>query len=161
MTDQDDSKPPEGFEVMRESDLDPERGRSTHWLYRGRIGERCFIRPGYGSRAAACQAAWFIFRMVRPDDERVSEHMAERAARRREQRREREQWRRRAWVDPPTMREVYMVRLDVWEIMVGDLLAQIIEDAGSLRRASIVIGVPRSTLSARVRAHRERGTWPT
>ena len=40
------------------------------------------------------------------------------------------------------------------------LLAQIVGDAGSIRRATKVIDLPRSTLAARVRQCRADGTWP-
>ncbi|PRP95395.1 hypothetical protein ENSA5_39800 [Enhygromyxa salina] len=69
-------------------------------------------------------------------------------------------WQRKAWVNAPGVRDEYMVRLDTWDHMEAQLLSQLIEDAGSIRRAAISIGVPRSTLTARVHNHSKRGTWP-
>ncbi|PRP93377.1 hypothetical protein ENSA5_42760 [Enhygromyxa salina] len=151
-TDQRGKEPPEGFAVMREADLDPEQGRATHWLYRGAIGPRRFIRPGYSSREQACRGAWVVYRMALTVDERYQRQL--------KQRRLREVWRTRAWVDAPGVQDEYVIRLDTWDHMEAQLLAQIIEDAGSIRRAAIAIDLPRSTLGARVNRHCERGTWP-
>ena len=52
-------------------------------------------------------------------------------------------------LDPPRPREFYVVELDEWDYMASSLLTQIVTDAGSLRRAARLLGVPRSTLSAR------------
>lgn len=54
----------------------------------------------------------------------------------------------------------FTVALDSWDAMKSKLLAQVVCAAGSIRRAARAIEVPRSTLSAGVRQHRERGTWP-
>ncbi|WP_258182853.1 hypothetical protein [Enhygromyxa salina] len=60
-------------------------------------------------------------------------------------------------LDPPSVRAVYEVRIDSWERMEADLLGQIVADAGSIRRASKLIDMPRSTLGARLaRARRRR-----
>jgi hypothetical protein len=64
-------------------------------------------------------------------------------------------------VDRPTLQDEYVVRLDSWDHMEASLLAQVIEGAGSIRKAAKVLDVPRSTLGAWVRRHRERGTWPS
>jgi hypothetical protein len=50
--------------------------------------------------------------------------------------------------DTDGVRGAYTVQLDSWSRMTADLLGQIIADAGSIRRASKVIDVPRSTLGA-------------
>lgn len=54
-------------------------------------------------------------------------------------------------IDPPRVREVYMVRLDSWTRMEAELLGQIVADAGSIRRAATVLSVPRSTLGSWIR----------
>jgi hypothetical protein len=59
-----------------------------------------------------------------------------------------------------TQRERHIIDRGTWAIMVGQLLAQAVRDAGSARKAASVLGVPRSTISAWVRRHRARGTWP-
>jgi hypothetical protein len=59
-----------------------------------------------------------------------------------------------------TQRERHIIDRGTWAIMVGQLLAQAVRDAGSARKAASVLGVPRSTISAWVRRHRAQGTWP-
>ena len=60
-------------------------------------------------------------------------------------------------VERPHVRDVYSVTLDSWVRMEADLLTQIVVDAGSIRRASKLIEMPRSTLGARLaRARRRR-----
>ena len=54
------------------------------------------------------------------------------------------------------LQEFYRVRLGPWDEMVGSLLRQISLDAGSVRNAARTIGIPRSTLSAKIRRYRER-----
>lgn len=54
-------------------------------------------------------------------------------------------------IDPPRLRESYCARLDSWPRMSGELLAQIVTDAGSIRQAAKVLDVPRSTLGAWLR----------
>lgn len=54
-------------------------------------------------------------------------------------------------IEPPQLREFYCVRLDVWEVMSGEMLRQIVADAGSIRQAARVLDVPRSTLGAWLR----------
>jgi transcriptional regulator with XRE-family HTH domain len=39
-TDQCNTMPPHGFDVMRADELDPEHGRDDRWLYVGRVGRR-------------------------------------------------------------------------------------------------------------------------
>lgn len=141
-TDRRGCQPPPGFEVICSDDLDPLFGGSVWWMYRGTYGPRSFIRPGFRSYEAACRAAWVAFDMAVS----VSTGGAEK--------------RRLAQVDPPGMTGLYCVRLDDFHHMEADLLSQIIHDAGSIRRAAKVIDMPKSTLAARVRGHRERGTWP-
>lgn len=152
--------PPPGFVVLRESEIDPEQGRPDRWVCRGIINSRSIIRSGLRSHSSACRAAYFVFDDalalgVQPKigdihaDVVVAEALARRHALRREQA-----------ADRPTLKAEYTVRLDDWSHMEASLLAQLIADAGSIRRASKVIGLPRSTLSAWVRGHRERGTWP-
>lgn len=54
------------------------------------------------------------------------------------------------------VQDYYRVRTGLWEEMVGDLLTQITLDAGSMRKAAEAIGMPRSTLSAKLKRYRER-----
>jgi hypothetical protein len=61
--------------------------------------------------------------------------------------------------DPIGLRDRFPIPRDSWAAMTGDLFAQIVRGAGSIRRVAKVIDVPRSTLSAWVRVHRERVTW--
>ena len=155
--------PPPGFVVLREKELDPEQGRAERWTCRGVLDNRTIIRSGLRSEASATRAAWFAYddaceRGAVPDvgsiedlDSAVAEALARRFAVHREH---------DAEIPKPRLREIYCVRLDSWDHMEAALLAQIVADAGSIRRASKVIDVPRSTLSAWVRMHRERGTWP-
>lgn len=58
-------------------------------------------------------------------------------------------------IDPPNVRDVYLVRLDSWERMEANLLNQVINDAGSVRKASKLLRVPRSTLGSWMRRLRE------
>jgi hypothetical protein len=58
-------------------------------------------------------------------------------------------------IDPPNVRDVYMVRLDSWERMEANLLGQIVNDAGSVRNASKLLTVPRSTLARWMKRLRE------
>lgn len=46
------------------------------------------------------------------------------------------------------MRASYTVRFASWDEMTAELLEQILRDAGSIRSAAKVIGVPRSTLGS-------------
>ena len=55
---------------------------------------------------------------------------------------------------PPELRDFYRVPLGNWDDMLGDLLEQISIDAGSIRKASKAINMPRSTLSARLKRYR-------
>lgn len=153
--------PPPGFVVLRESEIDPEQGRADRWLYRGILDNRSIIRSGLRSESSACRAAWFAFDDAcalgaRPvignvveADIAVADALARRYAIHREQD-----------ADTPTMQKTYTVRLDSWDHMKADLLAQIVADAGSIRRAAKVIDMARSTLNEWVRRCRERGTWP-
>jgi hypothetical protein len=59
-------------------------------------------------------------------------------------------------IGPPSVRDIYTVRLDSWERMTADLLGQILADTGSIRAAAIVLDVPRATLGAWV--HRKRAS---
>jgi hypothetical protein len=131
-------EPPPGFEVMRASELDLLHGSYDRWVYRGVGVNFSRIRSGLKSRDAACLAAWVAF------DEVCNRGLVNKPD----------------LADPAGMQPVYTVRVDSWEHMEGDLLAQIVADAGSIRRASKVLDMPRSTLSTRVRAHKDRGTWP-
>ncbi|PRP97668.1 hypothetical protein ENSA5_31750 [Enhygromyxa salina] len=68
---------------------------------------------------------------------------------------------RLAFDNPPELSAVsdsYTVRLDNWERMTADLLRQIVADSGSIRKASKVVKVPRTTLATWVREGRRR--WP-
>jgi hypothetical protein len=51
-------------------------------------------------------------------------------------------------IGPIGVSEFYTVRLDSWERMAADLLAQVTADAGSVRKAAKVLDVPRATLGA-------------
>jgi hypothetical protein len=66
----------------------------------------------------------------------------------------------RCKADPIGLPDRFTVPIDSWQVMIGDLLAQIVRGAGSIHRAARMFDVPKSTLSAWVRQHRERGTWP-
>jgi hypothetical protein len=57
----------------------------------------------------------------------------------------------------PGVRGSYTIELDSWARMTGELLGQIVADAGSVRRAAQVIDVPRSTLGQWVKQRRKRG----
>jgi hypothetical protein len=57
-------------------------------------------------------------------------------------------------IDPPSVRDVYVVRLDSWDRMAADLLGQIVADAGSIRAAAKVLAVPRATLGTWVQRRR-------
>lgn len=156
-------EPPPGFAVLRESDLDPEQGSADRWTCRGIIDGRSVIRSGLRSQSSACRAAWFAYddacalglRAKVGDIVDADIAVAEALARKHAIHREHD-----AEMPKPWPRETYSVRLDSWENMHAALLAEIIADAGSIRRASKVIDVPRSTLSAWVREHKHRGTWP-
>jgi hypothetical protein len=63
-------------------------------------------------------------------------------------------------VDPWARAHRDPVAVDSWAAMTGELLAQIVRGAGSIRRAAKVLDVPKSTLATWVKQHRERGTWP-
>lgn len=51
---------------------------------------------------------------------------------------------------PPPPR-VYLIELEPWETMTARLLLRIVNGVGSIRRAAPVLGLPRSTLGARVK----------
>lgn len=154
-------EPPPGFVVLRESDLDPDRGRHDRWMCRGIVDRRSIIRSGLRSESSACRAAWFVYDdaceiglaakvdNVVDADIAVAEALARKHAIYRER-----------VADGPRLRETYTVQLDSWDHMEAALLAQIVADAGSIRRASKVLGVPRSTLAAWVRGHKDDGAWP-
>lgn len=55
------------------------------------------------------------------------------------------------------MRARYTVERDTWAVMTGALLAQVLEEAGSIRKAAKHLSVPRATLGAWVKRHREQG----
>lgn len=155
--------PPPGFVVLREQAIDPEQGRPDRWTCRGVLDGRTIIRSGLRSEASAIRAAWFAYddacaRGAVPEvgdildlDVAVAEALTRRFAVHREI---------DAELPRPRLREVYCVRLDSWDHMQSDLLAQIVGDAGSIRRAAKVIDMPRSTLSAKVKACKAAGTWP-
>ena len=50
-------------------------------------------------------------------------------------------------IEPPGMRERYVVAFDTWDRMESDLLGQLLDDAGSVRKAAPLLGVSRSTLA--------------
>lgn len=137
-------EPPHGFDVMTGADLDPDDGRPDRWLYVGRVGRRSCIRAGFKTHEEACRAAWLAFDSACA----VLAHGPHGAGM------------RVIGVDPPGMPDILTVGLDSWDAMTGDLLAQIVRAAGSIRRAARVIEVPKSTLAMWVRKHREAGTWP-
>jgi hypothetical protein len=131
-TDRRGDRPPPGFEVMPTVELDPEQGREDRWLYHGRVGGRSQLRAGFKSRAEACRAAWIVSDAVRVRYGRSSDiGQAE-----------------------------FIVRRGTWDAMAASLIAQVIEDAGSIRRAARVLGLPKSTLARWVQWHKEHGSWP-
>jgi hypothetical protein len=134
-TDRRGARPPVGFEVMRASDLDPEEGREDRWLFHGRVYGRSYLRAGFDSRESACRAAWVaadVARALAARDGRLG----------------------------PDAVVTYSVDRDTWDVMVASLLAQVINDAGSIRRAAKMIGLPKSTLATWVAWHKEHGSWP-
>jgi hypothetical protein len=144
-------EPPLGIEIIRADELDPIAGRSDRWIFTGVVGKRSVIRSGFGSAAAACRAAWAAVRGVtglHDDDPEAAEAS------------EPERYQLPTWTKPPTMHDTYTIKVGTWDSMAADLISQVIHDAGSLRRAAKIIGVPRSTLSARVRDYVSRGVWP-
>ena len=163
MADDDDRKfvqPPPGFVVLRESELWVE-GRHDRWVVRGVLEGRSVIRDGLKSHAAACRAGWLLWDDVRAlgrepefvDVTKVDQVVAEALARKHAVKREQK-------VDPPGMPEALVVVVDSWAMMTGAILFKIVDGAGSIRKAAKVIGVPKSTVTAWVKRHRERGTWP-
>lgn len=71
-------------------------------------------------------------------------------------------------LDPARLRERYRVDAGPWLRMVGDLLAQVVGDSGSLEQASVVLAVPLRSLAAwcggwrrggRVRRRGRLGRW--
>lgn len=133
-------KPAPGFEVMREDEVDPEFGRRDRWLYRGTVNGRRRMHANLMSKAEACYCSWIAYDGTRAltladyeEDERT----------------------------PPGLRNQYVVRFGSWPQMEARLLAQVIEDAGSMRRAALVLRVPKSTLNAWVREHQRSGRWPS
>ncbi len=155
--------PPRGFAVLRESELDPDQGRADRWTYRGIVNGRSVIRSGLTSHAAACRASWLVVddllaRGAAVQTEDITDAdaaVATALARRHAIRREREA--DRAAKVMPT---VYTVEVDSWAAMTASLLAQMLQDVGSIRKLAKALDVPRSTLGAWVREHNERGTWP-
>src|SRR5262249_26300554 len=107
-------------------------------------GRRSCIRAGFKTHEEACRAAWLAFDSACA----VLAHGPYGAGM------------RALGVDPPGMPDQFVIGLDSWDAMTGELLAKIVRGAGSIRRASKVIEIPRSTLSVWVIKHRERGTWP-
>jgi len=61
-------------------------------------------------------------------------------------------WVEAVWVGRREVVRPYVVWLGPWRRMVDGLLAEIAADAGSARKAAKLIGMPRSTLCARIRA---------
>lgn len=59
------------------------------------------------------------------------------------------------------MRDRYTIERDTWAVMSAALLAAVLEDCGSIRKAAAQLSVPRSTLGAWVSKHRANGSWPT
>lgn len=154
---------PRGFVVLREDELDPEYGRPDRWMYRGIINGRSVIRDGIRSHAAACRAAWMIvddllatgtpieIGDVIDADQAVAEVLARRYHVKRE---------RLSEETETTMSDRYTVERDTWAAMKADLLAQMLRDAGSVRKLAREIGVPRSTLGSWVTAAKRDGSWP-
>ena len=66
-------------------------------------------------------------------------------------------WVEAVWVGRREVVRPYVVWLGPWRSMVDGLLAAIAADAGSARKAAKLIGMPRSTLSARIRAAGQMG----
>jgi len=159
--------PPRGFAILRESEIeseiDPERGRPDRWVARGIVNGRSVIRTGLVSHAAACRSAWLVVddliargEPVQPGNVLEADAVVANAlARRHAARREREADRAEV-----TMRDRYCVERDTWANMRAQLLAQLLADAGSIRKLAREIGVPRSTVGAWVAAAKQDGSWP-
>lgn len=47
--------------------------------------------------------------------------------------------------------DVYRVRVGTWEAMRASILRQLVDEAGSIRKAALVLEVPRSTLGNWIR----------
>ena len=68
------------------------------------------------------------------------------------------------WSEEPVIvpvsqvQEYYRVRIGPWDEMVGELLSQLTLDAGSRRKAAEVIGMARSTLSAKLKRYEEKSS---
>ena len=137
-------EPPSGFEVMTGADLDDEHGRADRWLYIGRVGRRSCIRAGFKTHEEACLAAWMAFDGACA----VLAHGPYGAGM------------RAMKVDPPGMPDQFVIGLDSWEAMTGELLGHIVRHAGSIRRAAAILDVPRATVGAWVVKRRRLGTWP-
>ena len=106
-----------------------------------------------GCERAAC-SAWPLMNVSAIDDEAPYADLADAIARGLlESELPREDPRPRRLVE---IQEHYRVRFGPWEEMVLDLLTQITEDAGSIRKASKATGMPSSTLSAKLRRGRAR-----
>jgi hypothetical protein len=144
-------EPPQGIEILRADEIDPVFGRRDQWVFRGTVGARSIIRAGFGSRGAACRAARAACRSATLMDAEVAHDETP----------EPERWQPPPWTKPPNMRDEYTVKVGSWDVMAADLLSQILADAGSIRRAAKAVGLPKSTLAARVRDLIARGVWPT
>lgn len=126
-------EPPPGIELLPHAALRTCTCSRGGWAYHGELRGRAVLAPGYPSRSAACAAAWRVY-VERGDDYRDLAEAVERGGLGSE-----------GTID---MREAYVIALDRWPLMVADLLAQVLEDAGSLRRAGLALDMPRSTLGA-------------
>jgi hypothetical protein len=161
MTSDDESReepPPLGFEIFRADELDPIAGRRDRWVYVGIIGKRSVIRSGFSSWGSACRAAWAAMSGMRLADTakaHAEDHDSPWASAP-----EPERYEPPTWTKPPEMRDEYTIKFGTWDAMAADLLSQVMHDAGSMRRAAKIIGLPRSTLSQRVRDYIAGGVWP-
>jgi hypothetical protein len=53
----------------------------------------------------------------------------------------------------------FIIKLADWEHMTADLLSQVVKATGSIRGAAKAIGMPKSTLVAKVQRLRASGAW--
>jgi hypothetical protein len=132
-------KPAPGFEVLREDEIDPEYGRRDRWMYTGVVNGRRRMHANIRSKAEANYCSWIAYdgaQAMAPTDYDANERT------------------------PPGLRNEYTVAFGSWAQMQARLLAAVVADAGSMRRAAKVLRVPRATLSAWVKDHKRYGRWP-
>jgi hypothetical protein len=149
MSSEDASEPPPlGFEIFRADELDPVAGRRDHWVFMGVVGRRSIIRSGFSSWGSACRAAWACRAGIAESRMPASTSAADRRAVPSVSL-EPERYQPPPWTKLAAMRDFYTVKVGPWDVMAADLLSQILADAGSIRRAAKVLGLPKSTSALR------------